>query len=291
MNIAKLFGYGFIPRKMLGARKEKWWKFLILYILMFFISVFPFTVAIIKEGGFKLDYTKDLNNYNEILPSEVKSISITGVLSDKDNIYHNINNTVFIFSYNKEFDKDYFKSDKNYFIFMKDRSKGIIYLSEMKYLKGSYKSFGTEVSFTDYNSSNIKKRKEIITLFDNQLRNSFKYQTVLFSLLTFILTQFSLYFALFLILAGLLQFFRYGYTYFMTYGQTLKMLVLSMIYPSIISFIIGFLHHAFMPVIFQFGVPIIISYTILAYGKNYFHGEMVEGAKPKPRKDDEIRLS
>lgn len=303
MNIAKLFGYGFVPSKMLTARKERWWKFLILYILMFFISVLPFTLAIIKEGGFKLNFTSDLSSDNvKTLPGDLKRISITGIESNKDNISFYEGNTSFLFSYDKDFkledfnNKAYlesiglkdFKVGGSLFVFHKEKDKGIVYLTNNRFMQGHYKAFGKTISFTEYNTSTPQEKVEIMKTFEDQLQSAFKHKTILFSLMTFLLTQIGLYAALFLILAALLQFFRFGFSYFMKYGECLKILVLSMIYPSIISFIIGFLTHAFMPVIFQFGVPIIIVYTILRYGKKEFDAPTVDYKTP-PKKENQIK--
>ena len=135
---------------------------------------------------------------------------------------------------------------------------------------GSYQNFPEEISFETINTLPDNERRVQLTIFAETIEKSFGRQNAFFTIVTFSSVQLALYVVLVLLLALVLQLFRFVYVDYMSYIDGVKIVISTMTIPSVISFIIGFFTHALTPVIVQLGLGIILMLIMIKYGKKEF---------------------
>lgn len=299
MFLVRYFRDSFIFPRILPMRKEPFWKVLIYFIIIVLISLFPYSFSNLKHGGWNLgfveqnlmqkdnieiDYPEGITIGPEGVQSDTgkeKSISLKQgskdyiqyrfyVSGDKDTVKSEIDKAVsdiksgigqpqFLFT--KVFSEEEVVGGSIYFI----DKKGNVNI-------GDYDGFESKFSFHELNliEKGSKERMEALKGFSISIEKAFGKQNAFFTIVATSGIQILSYILLILILAGLLQLFKFGYVEFMSYLEGIKVVMLSMTIPSVISFIVGFFTHAFAPLFIQFGVGIILMIVMIKYGKKEF---------------------
>lgn len=284
MFIFRYFKNSIILKDILKQKNEKLWKVLIFFILICIISFFSYNFTAYKNGGFDFGNIRigleNLNFDNTKLPNGVT------ITSEKmDTLKNSGYDEVVIKA--KENDKpslkivfDYEKDEKNYYQIPTLKNQTILVLRKYDFVYGdnkqvkpaNYSTLSFIFDTTKFNSiSKTVDKYEYFTKFSKDLdKNLRRYDTpitiILFDLINLVTTFF-----LFIMLAGLLLFIKFRYTWFLTYIECFKILVFCMVWPAIISFILGFIPNgfAFTPSVINFGVAI-ISFIVLYYKGNKF---------------------
>ncbi len=281
MFLVRIFRDSFILDRVLKLRFVKFWKFVIYFFLISFVSLFSFNYTNLKEGGWKLGFVEynltSSENLNVELPNDIIIRRLSGVKSlsgqsqfveYKDSINGKIIYRFLISENSLTLNDEDLKIRQ--LIFTDSR---ILYIKGdgTPALIGDYNSFPEEIRFDSINniSDAREKRAELAKLAES-IEKSFGKQNAFYTIITYSGVQILLYIILIFLLSGIVQLFRFGYAKFMSYFDGMKIVISTMTIPSVLSFIIGFFTHALTPVIVQFGLGIILMIVMLKYGKKEF---------------------
>ena len=269
MFIIRFFKYSVDYPNYFEHAKEKGWKVLIFFMLLSLISLFPMNLLIVQEDGWKLDFIEQsfiTETPNWQLPDECH-ITANELNCNTDTVYYYEHQGIaYIFNIDNE---AYRESDEKSIIFMKNQ---IVYTNgEGAYMIGyDYKGFDDSYSFRSLNLATGENREAMYEQFGASIETSFSNYIIFYTLLVNTITSIGLYAFFVIVMSLVIQLFRFGYSSFLTFRQTTKMVVFAMGLPSIISLIVGFIEPSFTPVIFQFGIGIILMVVMLKYGKKTF---------------------
>ena len=280
MFLVRIFRDSFIFNRVLKLRHEAFWKFGIYFIIISLISLFSFNFTNLRTGGWKLGFVENIllqeKNYDKQLPSSITIRKLSGVNStDGDQLlfYENNEGKIIRFWFVTNEGEDFvntnidltaeqliFTNKRTYYV--KGDGKGLMI--------GSYQNFPEEISFETINTLPDNERRVQLTILAETIEKSFGRQNAFFTIITFSSVQLALYVVLVLLLALVLQLFRFVYVDYMSYIDGVKIVISTMTIPSVISFIIGFFTHALTPVIVQLGLGIILMLIMIKYGKKEF---------------------
>ncbi|NLL68609.1 MAG: DUF1189 family protein [Acholeplasmataceae bacterium] len=280
MFLVRIFRDSFIFNRVLKLRYEAFWKLGIYFIIISLISLFSFNFTNLRTGGWKLGFVENIllleKNYDKQLPSSITIRKLSGVNStDGDQLlfYENNEGKIIRFWFVTNESEDFVNTDidlnaeqliftnkKTYYV--KGDGKGLMI--------GSYQNFPEEISFETINTLPDNERRVQLTILAETIEKSFGRQNAFFTIVTFSSVQLALYVVLVLLLALVLQLFRFVYVDYMSYIDGVKIVISTMTIPSVISFIIGFFTHALTPVIVQLGLGIILMLIMIKYGKKEF---------------------
>ena len=280
MFLVRIFRDSFIFNRVLKLRYEAFWKLGIYFIIISLISLFSFNFTNLRTGGWKLGFVENIllleKNYDKQLPSSITIRKLSGVNStDGDQLlfYENNEGKIIRFWFVTNESEDFvntnidltaeqliFTNKKTYYV--KGDGKGLMI--------GSYQNFPEEISFETINTLPDNERRVQLTILAETIEKSFGRQNAFFTIVTFSSVQLALYVVLVLLLALVLQLFRFVYVDYMSYIDGVKIVISTMTIPSVISFIIGFFTHALTPVIVQLGLGIILMLIMIKYGKKEF---------------------
>lgn len=280
MFLVRIFRDSFIFNRVLKLRYEAFWKLGIYFIIISLISLFSFNFTNLRTGGWKLGFVENIllleKNYDKQLPSSITIRKLSGVNStDGDQLlfYENNEGKIIRFWFVTNESEDFvntnidltaeqliFTNKRTYYV--KGDGKGLMI--------GSYQNFPEEISFETINTLPDNERRVQLTILAETIEKSFGRQNAFFTIVTFSSVQLALYVVLVLLLALVLQLFRFVYVDYMSYIDGVKTVISTMTIPSVISFIIGFFTHALTPVIVQLGLGIILMLIMIKYGKKEF---------------------
>ena len=280
MFLVRIFRDSFIFNRVLKLRYEAFWKLGIYFIIISLISLFSFNFTNLRTGGWKLGFVENIllleKNYDKQLPSSITIRKLSGVNStDGDQLlfYENNEGKIIRFWFVTNESEDFvntnidltaeqliFTNKKTYYV--KGDGKGLMI--------GSYQNFPEEISFETINTLPDNERRVQLTILAETIEKSFGRQNAFFTIVTFSSVQLALYVVLVVLLALVLQLFRFVYVDYMSYIDGVKIVISTMTIPSVISFIIGFFTHALTPVIVQLGLGIILMLIMIKYGKKEF---------------------
>lgn len=268
MFIYTYYRYAFQLSKFFEHVKEKWWKVLIFFFIVSLVSLFPMNLLIVQQDGWRLDFIEQsfINQTPEWQLPDTCEIKTNKLICDTNQSYiYEHEDITYIINYQETT----YDTSKKQVLLLEDK---IVYTNgQGEYMVGyDYKGFEDEVSFRALNLSIGEAREDMYASFGRQLESSFGTYIIFYTLLVNIVTNIALYALFVLIMSLVIQLFRFGYTSFMTYAQSMKLVVFAMGAPSLISFGIGFLEPSFSPVVFQFGMGIILMVVMLKYGKKTF---------------------
>lgn len=276
MFLVRYFRDSFNFKKVLPLRKEPFWKILIYFIIIATISLFSFNFTNLRVGGWKLGFVEanflSVENLNVKLPDQI-SIGPLGLRSRTNEnqivIYKDSKAGDIIFYFLVDGDIKDVSSETRQMVFTKDTV--YYFKGDTTVIVGDYNGFNTEVRFEEINIERDNKlRNEMLSSLANNIEKSFGKQNAFYTIVNYSVIQIAMYIVLILILAAVLQLFRFGYVQFMSYFEGIKIVVLTMTIPSILAFIVGFFTHAFGPIIIQFGIGIILMVIMLKYAKHEF---------------------
>lgn len=269
MFILRYFRYAFQFSKFFEHVKEKWWKVLIFFFILSFITLFPMNLLIIQEDGWRLDFIEE--SFNAETPDwqlpDTCGIVAQKLVCDGNQVYSYEHRGI-TYVFNDQSD-EYKDTDVKKVYFMTDQ---IIYANgQGHFMIGyNYRGFDDDVNFRSLNLSSGDDRAMMYQSFGKQIESSFGNYIIFYTILVNSITSIGLYAFFVIIMSLVIQLFRFGYTSFISFAQSMKLVVFSMGVPSILSFFVGFLEPSFSPVVFQFGIGIVIMVVMLKYAKKIF---------------------
>ncbi len=268
MFLIRFFRYSFNPAILIPNAHQKLWKALIYFVIMSLITLFPLNFLIVQENGWRLDFIEanlSENTPDWVLPEDMKIYAYRLVVADPT-VTYTFENDGLTYIFNATGDEEITGRTISFY------EDHIIYEDGEGHQMNAYgyKGFYDEVNFRVLNLSTGTERADLYNAFGSMLEASFGSYVVLYSLLMNTIVNMSIGVAFILMLSLVMQLFRFGYTKFFSYKDSLVFIILSMGMPAILSFIIGFVIPSFAPVIYQFGVGIVVMAVMLKYGKLYF---------------------
>lgn len=273
MFVIRFFVKSFQFSKIFSSLGEKFWKYIVYGILLIFIANFPSNFQIVKEEGSRLDFLiEDFSieaPINWDLPDNIEIIGgkLVNNGDSKEYINSHKGKTYIINKIDEKIDKgDYL----NHVILFED---SILYIdSEGNFLEGfGYKGFSMEIfRFNDINDANYEDSIIMYQSLAKSLEKSFSSQIVLYTLIRNMIVNLVVNFIYILLLAGLVMFFKFGFQNFINYFESIRLVILCLTLPAVITFLIGLLSFAFAPVLFQLASGMTVMLVLLVFSKKNF---------------------
>ncbi|MBN2300159.1 MAG: DUF1189 family protein [Acholeplasmataceae bacterium] len=268
MFLARFFRYSFQYSKIMTRVNEKFWKYLIYFVIICMVNIFPLNYLIVKEQGWRLDFIEEsfvtqTPSWN--LPDTCSITASRLVCSTDDQYTFEHLGITYIFNYqSSEYDMT-----KKQVIFKENE---IVYVNgDNAIMTGkNYSGFEHPVSFLELNLAQGDDRSMMYFEFGQFIESSFSPYIVLYTLLVNSITSIALNMLFIILLSLVLQLFKFGYSKFFTYIDSLKFLMLMTTIPALLSFVIGLFEPAFSPVFYQLGMGISTMLVMLIHGKKIF---------------------
>ncbi len=268
MFLARFFSYSFHYREIFSKVGEKFWKYFIYFLIITMINVFPLNYLIVKEQGWRLNFVEEsftLETPNWVLPD---TCSISGsklVCTTTDSYTYEHMGITYVFNYQGS---DYDLTKKQILF----KTDSIVYVNgdNATMVGYGYKGFTDNFSFLSLNLAQGDDKAAMYIAFGQQIEASFSNYIVFYTLMVNTMTSIGLNMLFLVLLALVLQLFRFGYSKFFTFIDSIKFLMLMMTLPALLSFGIGLYEPAFSPVFFQLGMGILTMVVMLVYGKRVF---------------------
>lgn len=271
MFIFKFFIKSFKFPKLLKSTNEKMWKIIVYFLILVLVSTFPASYEAVKNEGSRLDFI--IEDFNREIPINwdiPNNIIIKGgrLITDDDKTYVNKHLDITYIINNKEVIDA--KKYTNHIIMSE---KSILYIDgKGNYLESfDYKGFSEDqFDFLELELATGDEKVKLFQEFARSIEKSFATQIVLYTVLRNSATQIIINIVYVLLLAGLVQLFKFGYQNFLSYKESVKFVVLAMGLPATITFLMGIFVAAFAPVVFQLSMGMVVMLVILIYGKKTF---------------------
>lgn len=235
-------------------RKLSWGKVMLHFLILTVIISFPLNIRVIRNKGLRVDkessqilsmMTKD---FREQLPNDC-SITLLGLACHvSQNVHIDAGDITLIINADPSFQAPPYS-----LVFYRDK---IVFMKEKLVKESSYIDYKEPVVFGDIKSKSINVVKERLL---SGFEDSFEAIDILEGIL-FVTGSYLLMNLLYLVIAsGLAMLLKFGHARFITYREIVKIFIFSSTIPTLFGFIIGFAFQIepFIPVIYQFGTPII----------------------------------
>ncbi|PKK93628.1 MAG: hypothetical protein CVV61_03695 [Tenericutes bacterium HGW-Tenericutes-6] len=268
MFLVRFFKTSFQFSKMFEKLEDKFWKYIIYFILLGLIAVFPLNYLIVQEQGWRLDFIEE--SFREETPDWVlpETCNIRNqklqCTIDESYIFTHDGITYYI-----NYQSDTFDTTKKQVYLLTDQ---IVYTNgEGATMVGyGYSGFEEDLNFRSINLMQTDDKALAFIDFGQSLERSFGAYIVFYTVLTNTFITIALNLVFLLLLSLVMQLFRFGFSTYFKYIDSLKFLIYTMGIPALLSFIIGFIEPTFSPVFFQFGMGISTMINMLVNGKKAF---------------------
>ena len=280
MFIVKYFRYAsYSIRHIYNFRSEKLWKVILFFLILTLLACFPYNYKIIDEGGFKNALFSEAgenfsDSYHVKFANETKfrSISRSGleVSTDYDlNSYesYDFKNFTLVIDYAGNYER----SVDNGIVLLYG-ANDIAYISNGKSSTTSYEGFSRV-----FDSRELITNQTAFEDFFNYTEKSFSKYTIIFSILSYTLTQIFMYLVLLFGLAWIYTFIKKSWDTFLTFKELFTILVFSMTPGAVLSLIVGLIPNLFslVPVIMNFMLALIsllVMYKVARHDKDSHQG-------------------
>lgn len=271
MFILKMFKKSFIFKDLLRNVNEKLWKYIIYFILLILISNFPQTLEVIRHEGSRLDFiVEDFDSQTPndwVMPSNIEIKGGMLVNNGDTNLYsYNHRGITYIINNTEKIDvNDY----KNHIIFSET---SIMFIDdEGNFLEEfGYTGFTDVFRFIELNLASGEYKVELYNSFAKAIESSFSKPIVLYTIIRNNITQLLVNIIYILILALLVQLYRFKFQDFLSFIDGVKFIILSLGLPAVLTFVIGLFSPAFTPVVFQLASGMTIMLVLLVFSKKTF---------------------
>lgn len=255
-------------KSILKSEEKSLFKLSIFFIILILISNFPASYEVVKNEGSRLDFIVESFDKGVPLDWELPTdLVIKGgkLVSNSEDVYLFIHDGInYIFNNKEKVDP---KTNHNSLIFSENT---IIYVdNEGNVLEGiGYEGFSKdEFRLNDINLATGEEKISLYKEFASSTEKSFKKDIILYTLLRNNIIQISVNIIYALILALLVQLFRFGYQNFLNFKDGLKFVMMCFGVPAILTFIVGLMSTPFAPVVFQLSSGMIVMLVLLTQGK------------------------
>ena len=179
-------------QSFLSMSKKKWWKVLIFFFIVSFVSIFPMNLLIIQEDGWRLDFIEE-SFVSETptwqLPDNC-GITARKLVCDTDQVYE-FEHRGIIYVINST-EEDYANITEKQVLLLEDK---IVYANgQGEHMIGyDYQGFEDDVSFRSLNLATGEERDLMYESFGRQLESSFGNYIVFYTLMVNSITSLGLY--------------------------------------------------------------------------------------------------
>jgi len=271
MFLIRMFKKSFVFKGLLKNVNEKLWKYIVYFIILMLIANFPQTLEVIRYEGTRLDFVvEDFETStptNWVMPSkiEIKGGKLVNNGDLNRYIYEHQGITYIINNTEKIDVNDY----KNHIIFSEE---SIMFIdAEGNFLEEfGYRGFTDIFRFIELNLASGEYKVEIYNDFARSIESSFSRPIVLYTIIRNNLTQIFVNIIYIIILALLVQLFRFRFQNFLSFIEGIKFVILSLGLPAVLTLIIGIFSPAFTPVVFQLSSGMTIMLVMLVFSKRTF---------------------
>jgi maltodextrin utilization protein YvdJ len=268
MFLVRYFKYGFQYKEVFNHLNEKGIKVFLYFMMLILVTAFPLNYLIVNEQGWRLDFIEEsfrVETPTWDLPNDCE-IRLNNFVCQTNLVYRYEHRGIeFVFNGTNED----INLDERRLIFMENM---IVYTNGngAQMPGANYAGFEETFSFFELNLMDGVEREQAYIAFGQSIESTFGPYIVMYSVLanTMVTVLTSMLFVL--LLALVLQLFRFGLSTFFTFKESLVLIVYLMTFPAILSFIIGFFSPSFSPVIFQLGMGLVVMLVMLIYGKKHF---------------------
>ncbi len=262
MFIIKYFRWGFQFPKLLTHTKEKLWKTLLYFILIVLISNFPLTWLTFEEQGSKLDFIEQ--DFLESTPDwslPDGEISMGKLIMSDMNIERIHGDILYVFNYTASTFDTGIKSillTENNIIFTDGEGNFLI--------SDGYSGF--QVAIVDFEAINLmvgEERSNAFHQFGLGLERSFSAYIILYTVFRNTTVQIGATIIFVLLLACIIQLFRFGFANFMSYKEGINFIIISSTVPAILALIAGLILPGFASVVFNLALGLVVMLVLLVF--------------------------
>lgn len=272
MFLVKFFKQSFTFKTLLKNANQKLWKLIIYFILLILIANFPATYDAFKSKGSRLDFI--IEDFDSSTPLEwdiPENFKISGgllITNGDTKEYINTHRDITYIINKQEVIEDV-NNYKNHIIFFE---KNLVYIdSKGNFLEAiDYTGFEDVFNFRELSLSSMEDKVELFKVFAYSVEKSFAKDIVIFTVLRNNIIQIFINIIYVILLAALIQLFKFGYQDFLSFYDSVKFVILSLGLPAVLSFGIGLLSIGFAPVIFQLASGMTVMLVVLIFGKKTF---------------------
>ncbi|PKK87284.1 MAG: hypothetical protein CVV63_01560 [Tenericutes bacterium HGW-Tenericutes-8] len=250
--------------RLLTHSGEKFYKVFLYFMFLSLVYLLPMNLLIVRESGWRIDFIHqdfidETPTWDMPAGCKIELDRFFCEIDSKTTLTHQ--DVTYIFNGTKaDLDLDFKQMifTSNYIIY--SDGKG----NQMQ-SKG-YEGFETFNS----NSFNLLEDDDRVLgfqAFATSVEASFSQYIVLYSVVTNTFVNMFIQLAFILMLALVLQLFRFGYQHFLSYIEGVKFVILAMGLPTVIGLIVGLYQPAFGSVFFQLSMGLTVMIVMLKYGK------------------------
>lgn len=264
MFIVRYLKASFQFDRLLTHFNEKFIKVFIYFIFLSLIYLIPMNYLIVRESGWRMDFIQqDFLDETPVWDMPAGCIINLNRFYCEDNTVTVLDHAdvTYVFNGTKA---DVSKTVKQ-MVFTKD---AMIYSDGRgnQMTSSGYEGF----NYFSSNSFNLETgdlRDIAFTDFAKSVEASFSQYIVLYAVATNTAVNVFIQFIFILLLALVLQLFRFGYQTFFSYLDGIKFVMLSMGLPTIVALIVGLLQPSFGSVFFQLTMGLTVMIVMLKFGR------------------------
>lgn len=267
MFLIQFFKYSLSPKTLIQHSHQKLWKAIIYFLLVSLITIFPLNFLIVQENGWSLNFIEanlTENTPNWVLPEDMRIYA--NRLDAPDDNHYIFEHDGMTYIFNASGEEEITGKTVSFFedkIMYSDGEGHEMYAYD-------YKGFYDEVNFRALNLAIGSEKADLYRDFASMIESSFGSYIVFYTLSVNTIVNISVGALFIFLLSLIMQLFRFGYSKFFSYKDSLVFVILSMGIPSVLSFIIGFVAPSLAPVIYQFGIGVVVMAVMIKYGKRSF---------------------
>lgn len=271
MFIFRMFRKSFQFKDLLKNVNEGLWKYIIYFILLVLIANFPQTLEVIRYEGTRLDFVvEDFDSQtptNWVMPTNIEIRGGKLINNGDTNRYiYEHRGITYIINNTEKIDVNEYKNH----IILSEES--IMFIDgEGNFLEEfGYTGFTDIFRFIELNLASGEHKVEVYNEFAKSIERSFSRPIILYTLIRNNLTQIFVNIIYVMILALLVQLFRFKFQEFLSFIGGLKFVILSLGLPALLTLIVGMFSPAFTPVVFQLASGMTIMLVMLVFSKRTF---------------------
>lgn len=268
MFLVRYFKYSFEYKRIFERLNERTYKVFIYFLLLSLMSAFPLNFLIVRETGWRLDFIEEsfrLETPEWQLP-ETCALRASKLVCESEEVYRYEHRGLDYVFNAKNDDVDL---DTEAVYFLEDR---IVYTNgnEASMSGFNYTGFSEPVNFMELNLMSGNEREEAYIAFGVGVEETFGPYIVIYTVIVNTIIHILISIVFILMLALVVQLFKFGYSSFMTFKESMKLIVFLMGLPAVLGLVIGLFVPAFSTVIYQLSMGIITMLVMLVYGKKRF---------------------
>lgn len=273
MFIIRMFKDSFRFKTLLKNVNYNFFQIIIYFLLIILIANFPQTLDAVRNYGTRLDFI--IEDFNRSIPDGwnlPQNITIKGgrlINNGNLEVYTNEHEGITYIINNQTKIED----PNNYtnHIIMSERS--LIYIDNDGNILESLNYIGFENDEFDFYRLSLatgEDKKLLFQEFAQSIERTFQSEIIAFTIIRNNSIQIFINIIYVLILALLIQLFRFGLQNFLTYLEGVKFVVLSLGMPAVLTFIVGIFEPAFSPVVFQLASGMTVMLVTLIFARRLY---------------------